>query len=154
MLITSIQNHQGNVYLGTVAYNEGMEDSIFTKIIKGEIPCHKIYEDDKVIAFLDVHPLAEGHTLVVPKQQVDHLWDLEESDYVYLWSVVKKLGVHLKNMIGSPRVGIVVEGFGVPHTHVHLVPIYKGEDLKKHQDLDSDPDHTRLAEVAEKLRLS
>ena len=130
-----------------------MQDSIFTKIIKGEIPCHKIYEDDNVIAFLDVHPQTEGHTLVVPKRQVDHLWDLDQVEYEVLWRAVKKIGAHLKDEIGSPRVGVVVEGFGVPHVHVHLIPIYHGEDLKKAQDLESEPDHVALAQLAKRLAL-
>lgn len=130
-----------------------MQDSIFTKIIKGEIPCYKIYEDERVIAFLDIHPQMPGHTLVVPKIQVDHIWELSDDDYAYLWSVVKRLGVHIKGRIGSPRVGIVVEGFGVPHAHIHLVPIYHGNDLKRPQDLTSEPDHEALAKMAEKLRL-
>lgn len=129
-----------------------MEDSIFTKIIKGEIPCHKVYEDDRVIAFLDVHPLREGHTLVVPKKQVDHLWDLDEDTYQYLWAVTKQLGEHIRTVLVPARVGVIVEGFGVPHVHVHLVPIENSEDLKKHQDLSSPIDHESLAAVAGKLR--
>ncbi len=129
-----------------------MSQTIFTKIINGDIPCHKIYEDDRVLAFLDIHPQMEGHTLVVPKIAVDHIWDLPDDEYQYLMGIVKRLGGHIKQTIGAPRVGVVVEGFGVPHTHVHLIPIYQGEDLKKPQDLTSEPDHSRLAEVAEKLR--
>lgn len=128
-----------------------MSQSIFTKIIRGEIPCHKVYEDDQVIAFLDIHPQMEGHTLVVPKAEVDHIWELDDDDYHYLMKVTKRLGAHIRDILGAPRVGMVVEGFGVPHTHVHLIPIYKGEDLKKPQDLASEPDHGRLAEVAKKL---
>jgi histidine triad (HIT) family protein len=129
-----------------------MEESIFTKIINGDIPCFKIYEDDRVLAFLDLHPINEGHTLVVPKTQIDHLWDVPDDDYHYLWSVVKTLGTHLKSATQAPRVGVVVEGFGVPHVHVHLVPIYHGEELKKPQDMSSQPDYDALARTAEKLR--
>lgn len=131
-----------------------MEDSIFTRIIKGEIPCHKIYEDDQVIAFLDVHPLAPGHTLVVPKQQIDHIWDLDDATYGYLWSVAKRLGAHMKDTLSPARVGVTVEGFGVPHVHIHLIPIEHGNDLKKPQDLESDIDHEALATMADTLRLS
>lgn len=129
------------------------EPSIFTRIINGEIPAHKIYEDDRVIAILDLHPMTEGHTLVVPKIQVNHIWDLEEDDYTYLWISVKKIGTHIQRIIGSPRVGISVEGFGVPHVHVHLIPIYHGEDMKKPQDLYADPDNELLAAVAAKLKM-
>lgn len=130
-----------------------MQDSIFTRIIKGEIPSHKIYEDDRVIAFLDLHPTNPGHTLVVPKEQIDHLWELDDATYEYLWAVVKKLGTHIKEAIGAPRVGVVVEGFGVPHVHVHLIPAYHGEDLKKPQDMSAEPDHAALAALAERLAL-
>ena len=75
------------------------QDSIFTKIIKGEIPAHKIYEDDKVLAFLDIHPVRAGHTLVIPKTQVDHIDELEDDDYSHLMAVVKKLSLHLKKNI-------------------------------------------------------
>ena len=128
------------------------EPSIFTRIINGEIPAHKIYEDDRVIAFLEMHPLNEGHTLVVPKKQVDHLWDLTDDDYEYLWKVTKKIAIHIREVIGSPRVGVIVEGFGVPHTHIHLVPIYVGNDLKKIQD-HTEPDNVNLAKTAARLRM-
>ena len=129
------------------------EPSIFTRIINGEIPANKVYEDDRVIAILDLHPQMPGHTLVIPKVQVDHIWDLSDSDYEYLWATVKKIGQHIREVIGSPRVGVVVEGFGVPHCHVHLVPIYHGNDLKKQQPLEEEPDFTALAEMADKLKM-
>lgn len=129
------------------------EPSIFTMIINGDIPSHKIYEDDRVLAFLEIHPIMEGHTLVVPKKQIDHIWDLDEDDYEYLWSTVKKIGMHIREVIGSPRVGITVEGFGVPHAHVHLMPIYHGNDLKKQQNKDYTPTNEELARIASKLRM-
>ncbi len=129
------------------------EQSIFTRIINGEIPCHKIYEDDRVIAFLDQHPQSPGHTLVVPKVQVDHIWDLSDEEYSYLWETAKKIGGHIRGVIASPRVGIVVEGFGVPHVHIHLVPIYHGNDLKKPQNLDAEADHEALAAMAARLKM-
>lgn len=131
-----------------------MEDSIFTKIIKGEIPNHTVYEDDKVIAFLDVHPLAPGHTLVVPKVQVDHLWDLERDEYAYLMGITRRLGKHLHTVLQPARVGMVVEGFGVPHVHVHLIPINSDEDLKQHQDLAAPIDHDALARMASTVAVS
>lgn len=129
------------------------EPSIFTRIINGEIPAHKIYEDDHVIAFLEIHPIKEGHTLVVPKKQIDHIWDLEDEDYEYLWSVVKKIGSHMREVIGSPRIGVTVEGFGVPHAHIHLLPIYHGNDLKIQQDKDFTPSDAELEAVANRLRM-
>ena len=130
-----------------------MEDSIFTKIIKGEIPCHKIYEDEHVIAFLDVHPLKPGHTLVVPKQQVDHIWDLTNSDYDHLWQIAKKLATHIREVLKPARVGAVVEGFGVPHAHIHLIPINSSDDLKQRQNLNAPIDHDALTIIAQKLLL-
>jgi histidine triad (HIT) family protein len=129
------------------------EPSIFTRIINGEIPAYKIYEDDQVVAFLDLHPQMPGHTLVVPRRQVDQIWDLTDEEYIYLWQVAKKIGSHIHEVISSPRVGIVIEGFGVPHAHIHLVPIYKGNDLKKPQDLTSEPDHQALADMATRLKM-
>jgi histidine triad (HIT) family protein len=129
------------------------EPSIFTRIISGEIPANKVYEDDQIIAILDLHPQMPGHTLVIPKKQVDHLWDLSDQDYEYLMKTAKKIGSHIREVIGSPRVGMVVEGFGVPHCHVHLVPIYHGNDLKIQPDMDAQPDFKALDETAEKLKM-
>lgn len=128
-----------------------MPDSIFTKIIKGEIPCHKVYEDAKTLAFLDIHPQLPGHTLLVPKQQIDQIWDVPEDLYHYLWDVARKIERRINEVIEPSRVGIAVEGFGVPHVHIHLIPLYKIEDFKKPQDLTSEPDHAALAEMAKKL---
>lgn len=128
-----------------------MEPSIFTKIIRGEIPCHKVYEDETVIAFLDVHPLKPGHTLVVPKTQIDHIWDVDTDTYHHLWDVSRVIADKIKEVLQPARVGVVVEGFGVPHTHIHLVPIDTAEDLKGQQDTSSEPDHTALKELAARL---
>lgn len=130
------------------------EPSIFTRIIKGEIPCYKIYEDDRTIAFLDIHPINPGHVMVVPKIQIDHIWDMSDGDYRYLMGKVKTIGNHIRSVMACPRVGVVVEGFGVPHCHVHLIPIYKGNDLKKPQNKDAIVDDDGLAAVAEKLRIN
>ncbi len=128
-----------------------MQDSVFTKIIKGEIPCHKVYEDDKTLAFLDIHPINPGHVLLIPKQQIDSIWDVPDDLYHYLWDVARKISGRIDEVLAPTRIGVVVEGFGVPHVHIHLVPIYKGEELKKPQDLTVEPDHTALAAMAKKL---
>lgn len=130
-----------------------MEESIFTKIIRGDIPCHKVYEDDSVIAFLDIHPITPGHTLVVPKQQIDSLWDLPDDLYHYLWEVAKKIEVSLQANLSPRRVGVIVEGSDVPHAHLHLVPLYKPHDLNSPQDMTSEPDHVQLAQIATKLAI-
>ncbi len=95
--------------------------SIFTRIINGEIPCYKIYEDDKTIAFLDIHPETKGHTLVIPKNEVDKIYDLPEEDYVALMDTVKKLSKHMEEVFGVRTLWKVV-GTDVPHAHVHLEP--------------------------------
>jgi len=130
-----------------------MEDSIFTRIIKGEIPCHKIYEDEHTIAFLTIQPFAPGHTLVVPKRQVDQIWDLEDDEYANLMRVVKRLGLHIRDTLGKQRVGIVVKGFEVPHVHVHLIPASRGEHVNFDPMNLQTADEGVLAELAEKLRL-
>lgn len=96
--------------------------SIFTKIIKGEIPCYKIYEDDKTFAFLDIHPESKGHTLVIPKNEVDKIYELPDEDYDALMSTVKKLSKHLEKQLGARTLWKVV-GTDVPHAHVHLMPL-------------------------------
>lgn len=129
-----------------------MEESIFTKIIKGEIPSHKIYEDEKTIAFLTIQPVREGHTLVVPKVQVDQYIDLPDEDYDALWHTVKKVAANLRTATGKERIGVVIKGIDVPHAHVHLIPFNKGESLKA----DGEPEivsNEMLAPVAEKLRI-
>jgi histidine triad (HIT) family protein len=129
-----------------------MQDSIFTKIIKGEIPSYKIYEDDKTFAFLDIHPQFPGHTLVIPKEQMDQLWDMPDELYRHLWKTTRKVAQRIKDVLHPNRVGVAVEGFGVPHVHIHLIPLQKIEDFKAPQDLISEPDHEALAEMAKRLR--
>ena len=106
-----------------------MEDSIFTKIIKGVIPCFKIAEDDKFIAFLDVNPLQEGHTLVVPKTQIDYIYDLPEEILSELFIFSKIVAKKIENSIKCERIGIAVVGLEVPHAHIHLIPISKISDM-------------------------
>ena len=96
--------------------------SIFSKIIAGEIPCYKIYEDEKTLAFLDIHPETPGHTLVVPKVEVDKLYDLQMEDYLAVMKTVKKLASRMERVLGR-RMLIKVIGTDVPHAHVHLVSL-------------------------------
>lgn len=128
-----------------------MSDSIFTKIIKGEILCHKVYEDDKTLAFMDIHPVQPGHILVVPKLQVDEFQDLPETDYLAVWQTVKKIAKRQKEVLGRRRVGIHVVGLDVPHAHVHVLPFDTLEQYRAKADMEKDPDHTALAELAKKL---
>ena len=95
--------------------------SVFTKIINGEIPCYKIYEDDKTIAFLDIHPETPGHTLVIPKNEVDKIYELPEEDYKALMATAKKLSAHMEKVLGQRTLWKVI-GTDVPHAHIHLEP--------------------------------
>jgi histidine triad (HIT) family protein len=128
-----------------------MQDSIFTKIIKGEIPCHKVYEDDKTFAFLDIHPVQPGHTLVIPKNQVEFVWDLAPEDYAAVMETVKKVARRLRDVAGKPYVGEMVVGIDVPHAHVHLIPFSTGSEFRNIPDTSAEPDHAALAEMAKKL---
>lgn len=130
-----------------------MEDSIFTRIINGEIPSHKIYEDEHTYAFLDIHPIAPGHTLVIPKQQVAFVWDLDDEMYQALQASVKKIAVHLRAALGVPYVGEQIIGVDVPHAHVHLIPFTEIGEYRRHPDMTTEPDHELLANIASKLRL-
>jgi histidine triad (HIT) family protein len=128
------------------------EDSIFTKIIKGEIPCHKVYEDDKTLAFLDIHPVQPGMTLVVSKTQAPTFMDLGDEDYQALWVAVKKVAQRLKEAFpDKAKIGIQVEGLDVPHVHVKLIPINSGEEFHAASDMDAEPDHAALSELAKTL---
>jgi histidine triad (HIT) family protein len=97
--------------------------SIFTKIIQGEIPAYKIAEDDKHLAFLDINPLAKGHTLAIPKQEVDYVLNLEDTALADLMIFSKKVGRAIEKVVSCKRMGITVIGLEVPHTHIHLIPI-------------------------------
>lgn len=128
-----------------------MSDSVFTQIIKGQIPCHKVYEDDKTIAFLDIHPAQPGHTLVVPKVQVDEFQELDDADYQALWATVKKVSQVIKQRLQPKRVGLHVEGFDVPHAHIHVLPVNHGFKDFTPPDKSLVPDHEALAAMARKL---
>ncbi|MBR3329523.1 HIT domain-containing protein [Candidatus Saccharibacteria bacterium] len=106
--------------------------SIFTQIINGEIPCYKIYEDDKTIAFLDIHPETPGHTLVIPKKEIDKIYDLPDEDFVALIQTAKKLSKHMEETLGARTLWKVI-GTDVPHAHIHLIPYdetwYHGREI-------------------------
>ena len=122
--------------------------SIFTKIINGEIPCYKIYEDDKTFAFLDIHPETKGHTLVIPKKEVDKIYDLPDEDYQALMRTVKKLSQHMEQVLGARTLWKVV-GTDVPHAHVHLMPYDESWQHGRTLDLTDD----EFAQIRTKLAL-
>lgn len=103
--------------------------SIFSKIVAGEIPCYRVAEDDRHLAFLDINPIAPGHTLVIPKKEVDYIFDLDDDDYVALEIFARRVAKALKKAIPCARVAEAVLGLEVPHTHIHLVPINTEADM-------------------------
>ncbi len=131
-----------------------MQETIFTKIIKGEIPCHKIYEDEHTFAFLDIHPATEGDTLVVHKYPARFVWDLENEQYHQLMSTVHKLARHYQQVSGKPYVNITVLGIDVPHNHVHLIPFTDAKEILNLGSNADEPHHSKLAVIAEKLRFN
>ncbi|GAL67662.1 HIT family protein [Jejuia pallidilutea] len=104
--------------------------SIFTKIVNGEIPCYKVAETDAFLAFLDVNPNAKGHTLCIPKQEVDKLFDLDETTYDGLMRFSRKVALAIEKTIPCNRVGLTVIGLEVPHAHVHLIPLHSMDDAR------------------------
>lgn len=103
--------------------------TIFSKIIAGDIPCYKIAEDDKFFAFLDINPMTKGHTLVIPKQETDYIFDLDDELLAEMIVFAKRVSVAIKKTISCNRVGVMVLGLEVPHAHIHLVPIQTESDL-------------------------
>lgn len=130
-----------------------MADSVFTKIIKGEIPSHKIYEDDKTLAFLDIHPLQPGHVLVIPKKEIEFVWDLPDDDYHAVMATTKKVALHMREVLPHTYVHERIVGTDVPHAHVQLIPFSNPEELAQEPDMEAEPDHDALAKMAEKLRM-
>lgn len=124
--------------------------SVFTKIINGEIPCHKVAEDDRYIAFLDINPLKAGHTLVVPKQETDYVFDLDDEKLAGLIIFSKRVAAGIKAAFPCNRIGIAILGLEVPHAHVHLVPMDSMEDINfKNPKLKFTPEELR--NIAEKI---
>jgi histidine triad (HIT) family protein len=104
--------------------------SIFIKIVKGEIPCYKIAEDDNYLAFLDVNPNAKGHTLCIPKFEVDKIFDMDEAHYLGLMHFSRKVAIALEKAVPCKRVGMAVVGLEVPHAHVHLIPLNEMDEMR------------------------
>ncbi len=120
--------------------------SIFTKIITGEIPCYKVAEDDNFFAFLDINPNAKGHTLVVPKKEVNKLFDLEEDTYNGLMHFSRRVAIALEKAVPCKRVGVSVIGLEVPHVHVHLIPLNSMNDIDFKHKVSLKP--TEFEEIA------
>ncbi len=104
--------------------------SIFTKIVNGEIPCYKIAETEQFLAFLDVNPNAKGHTLCIPKQEIDKIFDIDDATYLDLMAFAKKIATALQKTVACKRVGMSVIGLEVPHAHVHLIPLNEMDEMR------------------------
>ena len=126
-------------------------DCLFCKIVAGTIPCHKVWEDDHHLAFLDINPIREGHTLVIPKAHAPYLFDLDDASYQSLLSALKQVAKRLKEVSQVPRIGVAVEGFAVDHVHVHLVPLTGAGQLNP--ELGGPADQAELAKLAERIRI-
>lgn len=103
--------------------------SIFSRIVHGEIPCYKIAEDNRFLAFLDVNPLVKGHTLVIPKKEVDYIFDIDDEEFIAFQLFAKKVAKKLKSHIECKRIGVAVIGLEVPHAHIHLIPMNTIDDM-------------------------
>ena len=123
--------------------------SVFTKIIKGEIPCYKIYEDEKTFAFLDIAPETPGHTLVVPKVEVDKIYELSDEDYAAVWETARKLARNMEKVLGA-RTLFKVIGTDVPHAHIHLLPYDETWEHGRTVKLSD----AEMAELAERLKVT
>lgn len=127
------------------------EDSIFTKIVNGEIPANKVYEDEHTLAFLDIHPIQPGHTLVIPKKQVEFTWDLDEETYKATMATAKKVATRIKEVLNPAYVGEQIIGVEVPHAHIHIIPFNTVAEFRNQPDKTQEPDFAGLAEMAKKL---
>jgi histidine triad (HIT) family protein len=130
--------------------------TIFTKIINGEVPCYKIAEDDRYFAFLDINPLRAGHTLVVPRQETDYVFDMDDDQLAGLMVFSKKVAAAIKSVIPCNRIGLAIVGLEVPHVHLHLVPLDTMDDINfRRPKLKFTPDEfkTIAKNISEKVRL-
>ena len=125
-------------------------DDIFCKIIAGEIPSYKVYEDELFFAFLDINPVNLGHTLLVPKEHYEDLFDMPDELYTALWLKAKELAPAIQRATGAKRIGVVVEGFAVPHVHIHLAPINGPRELDSSNQKPADPKD--LAMMMERIK--
>ena len=130
-----------------------MNPSIFTKIINGEIPAYKIYEDDTTLAFLDIHPVQPGHVLVIPKEEIEFVWDLPDELYQAVMATTKKVALHMRETLEATYISERIVGIDVPHAHVQLIPFTDSAELRIRPDMNAEPDHAALSEMYERLKM-
>lgn len=129
-----------------------MEDSIFTKIIRGDIPAYVVHQDERTFVCMDIFPIQTGAVVVVPKKQVDHFFDLEDDDYTALMLTVKQVAKRMKQVFkDASRIGVIIEGFEVAHAHVKVFPINSGDDLRRLPETDHPTEAKQLASLADQL---
>ena len=126
--------------------------SIFSKIIKGELPAYKIAEDERFLAFLDIFPLAKGHALIIPKKETDYIFDLDSKEFVALWRFSQLVAKAMEKVIACERIGIAVIGLEVPHAHIHLVPLTKGVSNINFEKPKLKFTQQEFEEIAQKIR--
>ena len=124
--------------------------SIFSKIAAGEIPSYKIAEDENFYAFLDINPVAKGHTLVIPRHEIDYIFDLNAEEYTAFWNFAHKVATAMKAVMPCKRIGVAVIGLEVPHAHIHLIPINKESDMNFFAGKLTLED-SEMAEIAKKI---
>jgi histidine triad (HIT) family protein len=124
--------------------------SIFSRIVSGEIPCYKVAEDENFLAFLDINPLAEGHTLVIPKKETDYIFAISDQEYQALWLFAKKVAKAVEAVVPCKRIGVAVLGLEVAHAHIHIVPINTVYDIDFRKP-KLEPGRERFAELTEKI---
>ncbi len=128
--------------------------TIFDLIIEGSIPSFKLYEDDKVLVILDINPINKGHSLVIPKAKSVNFTDLDDETYSYTTCIVKKIADKLMKTYEPPKIGVIIEGFEVPHTHIHVFPAYSAEDFRKNPEDKLKLTDKEMANIAESLRIN
>lgn len=129
-----------------------MEETVFGKIVRGDIPCHKIYEDDKTLGFLDLYPQNEGHALVIPKiNPTEFVWDMDDEIYQACMATAKKVALRQRKILPYKYIHQAIVGVDVPYAHIHLIPFDQVEQIRQSQTTDQ-PNHAKLAKLADKLR--
>ncbi len=131
-----------------------MENCILCKIVAGDVPSHKVYEDDSTLVIMDIHPIQDGHVLVFTKKHVEAFEQLEESEFADLMRTVHKVSNKIKEVFNPPRVGVLIEGFDVTHVHVKVIPITNEVELRHIPNMTEEPDHEALSQMASQLTIN